>query len=74
MWEMAKSSMTLFFQGKLFQNPAEVYRQLATGIVITIAIVLGLAFVGLPIWLCAGIGGFVGGSIQPYLFRDLKYR
>ena len=74
MWEMAKNSMTLFFQGKLFKNPSEVYRQLAIGIILTVAILLGLAFAGLPLWLCASVAGLIGGAVQPYLFKDLKYR
>jgi len=74
MWEMVKSSITLFFQGKLFQNPAMVCRQLATGVALAFVIVFGLAFAGLPMWVCAAAGGFFGGLAQPWLFKDLKYR
>ncbi len=74
MWEMAKSSITLFFRGKLFQNPQLVYRQLAIGIGITIVVVVGLDLVGAPLWLCGVAGGFVGGLVQPWLFKDLKYQ
>ena len=35
MWTMATSSMTLFFRGKLFADPAKAYRQLAIGIAVT---------------------------------------
>ncbi len=73
MFEIAKSSMLLFLQGRLFRNPNEVLRQLAIGIGLTIVLFLLLAkFVGLPI--AAVIAGFLGGAIQPVLFKDLKFR
>jgi uncharacterized membrane protein len=73
MFEMVKSSAILFFQGKLFQNQTEVYRQLAIGIGVTLVIFLVVAKLScLP--LAGLVAGFVGGAIQPYLFRDLKFR
>ncbi len=73
MFEMVKNSATLFFQGKLFQKPEEVYRQLAIGIGITLVVFLVLVnLTGMP--LAAVIAGFIGGAIQPYLFKDLKFR
>jgi hypothetical protein len=73
MFEMVKTSAILFFQGKLFQNQNEVYRQLAIGIGITLVVFLIVAKLAcLPL---AGLfAGFVGGAIQPYLFKDLKFR
>ena len=73
MLDMAKSSIILFFQGKLFQNPNEVIRQLAIGIGLTAFIFLVLAkFTGLPI--AGAIAGFIGGAVQPLLFKNLKFR
>jgi len=73
MFEMAKSSIILFFQGKLFKNPNEVMRQLAIGIGLTVLIFLVLAkLTGLLI--AAIIAGFIGGAAQPVLFKDLKFR
>lgn len=73
MFEMVKNSAVLFFQGKLFQKPEEVYRQLAIGIGITLGVFLFLVnLTGMP--LAAVIAGFVGGALQPYLFKDLKFR
>jgi hypothetical protein len=73
MFEMAKSSIILFFQGKLFKNPNEVMRQLAIGIGLTIVIFLVLVkLTGLLI--AAIIAGFIGGAAQPMLFKDLKFR
>jgi hypothetical protein len=74
MWEMAITSIGLFFRGKLFANPAEVYRQIAIGVVLTAVVLFSLFVVGVPVWLAALIAGFGGGVLQPYLFRDLRYR
>jgi hypothetical protein len=72
MLDMLKSSIILFFQGKLFRNPNEVMRQLAIGIGLTIVLFLLLVkFTGLLI--AAVIAGFIGGAVQPVLFKDLKY-
>lgn len=74
MWSMAMSSMTLFFRGKLFAEPGKVYRQIAIGGAVTAAILIVLGFLGAPIWGAAIVAGLIGGALQPYLFRDLKYR
>ena len=76
MLDMAKSSIILFFKGKLFQNPAEVWRQLAIGDRADArglprrersCSVLARRFAG-------AIAGFIGGAAQPALFRNLKFR
>lgn len=74
MWEMAQSSITLFFRGKLFADPAMVARQLALGAAATAILTIVVAELGAPVWVAALIGGFGGGALQPYLFRDLRYR
>jgi hypothetical protein len=74
MWEMAKTSIGLFFRGKLFANPALVYRQMAIGVLITAAVLCALAVAGVPVWLAALVAGLGGGMLQPYLFKDLRYR
>jgi hypothetical protein len=74
MWDMAIMSIGLFFRGKLFANAAQVYQQLAIGIVATAALLFVLAEAGIPVWIAAFIAGFGGGVLQPYLFKDLRYR
>jgi hypothetical protein len=74
MWEMAIASIGLFLRGKLFANPAQVYRQLAIGIVATAIVLFVLTVAGVPLWFAALIAGFGGGVLQPYLFKDLRYR
>jgi hypothetical protein len=73
MFEMAKSSIILFFQGKLFKDPNQVLRQLAIGIGLTILVFLVLVKVA-GLLIAAVIAGFVGGAAQPVLFKDLKFR
>ncbi len=75
MLELAKSSIVLFFQGRLFQNPSEVWRQLTIGVALTLVIFLAavkMAGFGLP--LAAAIASFIGGAAQSALFRNLKFR
>jgi len=74
MWDMAKNSVQLFFTGKLFADPLAAYRQIAIGIVVTAALLVAAALAGAPAWLAAAIAGLLGGALQPYLFRNLKYR
>jgi hypothetical protein len=74
MWAMAQNSMSLFVQGKLFKDGGMVLRQLAIGIAVTTALFLLLAEIGMPIPAAALVAGFIGGVLQPYLFKDLRYQ
>lgn len=80
MFEMAKYSIILFFQGRLFKDNARAYRQIM-GCAIVTAIILAALYLLLnssgygerAIWHASAIAGFLGGLMQPYLFKDLKY-
>ena len=74
MWEMTKSSISLFLQGKLFADPAQVYKQMAIGVIVTAVLLYALTYVGLHPILASIIAGLLGGALQPYLFKNLKYR
>ena len=74
MWAMARSSITLFFQGKLFADPGKVCRQITIGASATIVVLIGAAKLGAPLPMAAMLAGLVGGALQPYLFKDLRYR
>jgi hypothetical protein len=74
MFEMFKNSIVLFFQGRLFADPGKVYRQLAIGIAATALLLTVGVLAGVPLWLSTLIAGLVGGALQPYLFKDLRYR
>jgi len=71
---MARHSVVLFFQGKLFAEPAKVYRQWAIGVVVTAVLFVAATKLAVPVWLAGLIAGLLGGVLQPYLFKDLRYR
>lgn len=75
MFEMLKSTISLFFRGKLFAEPAKAYTQLMIGVIFTALLFIACAiYAGLPLWMAAAIAGFIGGASQPILFRNLRYR
>jgi hypothetical protein len=74
MWDMAVNSLGLFLRGKLFADPAMVCRQLAIGIAVTALLLVAATLAGAPLWAAALIASFAGGVLQPYLFKDLRYR
>ncbi|WP_208112027.1 hypothetical protein [Zavarzinia compransoris] len=71
---MAKSSVGRFFEGTLFADPPKAYSQMAIGIGATAALVVLLGLIGAPLWLAGLCGGVAGGALQPYLFKNLRYR
>jgi hypothetical protein len=74
MWDIAKNSVSLFFTGKLFAEPGKAYTQIAIGIAVTALLLIGIVKIGLPLWLGGLAAGLAGGALQPYLFKDLRYR
>jgi hypothetical protein len=74
MIDMAKHSIQLFFQGRLFQDNAKAMRQIAGGAGGTALLTALLALAGMPVWLVALVAGALGGAVMPYLFKHLKYR
>ena len=74
MFDMLLSSITLFMQGKLFQDLGTLSIKLLIGVIVTTAICFAAVKLGLGIWIAIGIASVTGGAIQPYLFKDLKYK
>jgi hypothetical protein len=74
MWAMAMNSINLFLRGKLFAEPGKVMRQLTIGALVTAILLIVAARLGAPVWAAAILAGLVGGGLQPYLFKDLKYK
>jgi hypothetical protein len=74
MWTMARSALSLFLRGQLFANPRKAYGLLATGIIVTALICLILTIAGTPIWAAAMVAGFLGGGLQPFLFKTIRFR
>lgn len=74
MWALAQNLATLVFRGKLFAEPRIVYGRLGLGILVTAFLFILALKSGMPHLLAALLAGSVGGALQPYLFRDIRYR
>jgi hypothetical protein len=74
MWDMFKGAAFGFLNGGLFANPRSAYARLGVGIVITTALFSASEKLGLPLPAAAASAAFVGGVLQPSLFKSLKYR
>ncbi len=74
MFSMARNALVLFIQGRLFAEQGKAVALIATGIIITALICVGLAQAGAPLWGAALIAGFGGGSLQPVLLKKIRFR
>ncbi len=74
MFDMFKNSVILFMRGKLFQDMSAALRQAIIGIVVTALLCILLVTLGIPLLISVLIAALIGGGLQPYLFKDLKYR
>ena len=74
MLEMFMDSATLFMKGKLFQDYKSVFIKMLICMVITALIAIILVKLGSRMWVAIGVASLVGGALQPYLFKDLKYK
>ena len=74
MWAMAQNSIGLFFRGKLFAEPAKAFLMISIGVIVTASLLVLIAKLGAPLWMAAPAAALLGGGLQPYLFRNLRYR
>jgi hypothetical protein len=73
MLEIFLHSIGLFLRGKLFQDPGHVVRQAALGVVLTALVCVALLKLSGLLWLAVLVSALVGGVMQPFLFKNLKY-
>ena len=73
MFDMFKNSVILFCNGKLFRDNKMVFMQWLKGFAITLAVLLAVGFVVNPL-VGVIVASIIGGALQPYLFKDLKYK
>jgi hypothetical protein len=73
MWDMFMNSLKLFLRGKLFKNPAAVFRQWLIGFTCAVVVLVAGVKLGLPLWLAVAAVAIGGGVAQPFLFKNLKY-
>jgi hypothetical protein len=66
-------SAGLFLRGKLFRNPAVFWQKAAVGVSVTaVSCVVLVKLVG-ALWPAVLVSALLGGVLQPWLFRNLKY-
>lgn len=72
MLQMFLDSVRLFLRGKLFRDSRQALGKWLVGFGLTLAMLLVLGFTVGP---RAGVAlaSLLGGALQPYLFKDLKY-
>ena len=69
---MFSNSVQLFLKGKLFRDSRQVFSQWLKGFLLTLGMLLVVSWVLSPL-MGVILGSLVGGALQPYLFKDLKY-
>jgi hypothetical protein len=71
--ELFLQSAGLFLRGKLFRNPAHVWSRAAIGVAATaLSCVLLVKWLD-AVWPAVLVSALLGGALQPWLFKDLKY-
>ncbi|MAW81405.1 MAG: hypothetical protein CMI63_14300 [Parvularcula sp.] len=73
MLDVILDSMKLFLTGRLFQDYDKVARQFFIGALCGALLAVVVGYFTTPL-VGAIVGGAVAGFLQPYLFKDLKYR
>jgi hypothetical protein len=72
MFQMFRNSLGLFLRGKLFRDNASVFRQWLKGFALTLAVLIAVGyFIGSLMGVI--VASLLGGALQPWLFRNLKY-
>ena len=72
MLRMFINSMRLFCHGKLFRDRAMVFRQWLKGFVLTLTVLIVVGYFGGAL-LGVSVASLLGGALQPWLFKNLKY-
>ena len=63
----------LFFTGRLFQDYSKVIQNFLIAMLLGCAVVIAVGYLTTPL-IGAIAGGAVAGLLQPYLFKNLKYK
>jgi hypothetical protein len=69
---MFTCSVQLFLRGKLFRDGRQVFSQWLKGFLLTLGLLLAVGWMFNPL-MGVILGSLVGGALQPYLFKDLKF-
>lgn len=74
MFSVVIDSMKLFFSGRLFQDYNMVMRNFIFGAICGVAVMIAVYLLIHNTMIAAICGGAVAGLLQPYLFKNLKYK
>jgi hypothetical protein len=66
-------SALLFLRGKLFRDPIHVWKRAAIGVSVTAVSCVALVKLVGALWPAVLVSALIGGALQPWLFKDLKY-
>lgn len=74
MLSMARNALVLLFQGRLFADQRKAALLIAAGVIFTALLCTILAKAGVALWAAALMAGFIGGGLQPWLLKTIKFR
>lgn len=74
MLEIGWFSTKLFLKGRLLEDPVYFARQMAVGTAIGLALLVGLAKLGVPLWLPIALSSLVTGAAMPFLLKDIRMK
>lgn len=74
MFDLMTNWLDLFRRDRLLADKSQFYRGLAIGVAVTAALFVVITLLSGNLWIGAAIAGLAGGALQPYLFRNLRYR
>ncbi|MCC7528332.1 MAG: hypothetical protein IT342_07405 [Candidatus Melainabacteria bacterium] len=74
MFDAVINMITLFLRGRLFKDPKMVAIRASIGIGTGLVLLVVLVKLNLTLLAAIAVSALVSGALQPFLFRDLKYR
>ena len=72
MLEVGWFSTKLLLKGKLLRNPGYFYRQLVTGIIFGLLLLVGMEKTGINSLVAIIVSSLVLGIAMPFLLKDVK--
>ncbi|MCC7529316.1 MAG: hypothetical protein IT342_12405 [Candidatus Melainabacteria bacterium] len=74
MFDAVINMITLFLRGRLFKDPKKVAIRASIGIGTGLVLLVVLVKLNTALLAAIAVSALVSGTLQPFLFRDLKYR
>ena len=74
MLEVGWFSTKLFLKGQLLENPVYFVRQTAIGVAMGLLLLVGIAQLGVPLWLPVALSSLVTGAVMPFLLKDIRMK